>query len=267
MIDTIMQKETNAEYHADVTHYSHSMLEVFRKSPKLFDKYYITKTLKRPPPSMAMVMGSLLHTLILEPETFGDVFHVAEGCNSRRGKAWQGMVATAEAYGREPVLPGQVESAQSMATAIKEHPLAAKLLAMEGVTEEPIRWEKSNGLLLKCKPDKLVLDTGLDCLLYCEFKSSATPSREKFQWQIRDFGYARQAVHYEDGATAKYSKMVKTVFIVVGNEEPHDVFTYQLKSTRLEEAYRQNAETLADLHDCLQSGKWQAKDQNELITI
>ncbi len=259
--------ETNAEYHADLTHYSHSMLEVFRKSPKLFEKYYISQTLERPPPSTAMVMGSLLHTIVLEPETFDEVFYVAAGCNSRRGKAWQGEVSFAEACGKDPVLPGQVELAHRMAAAIKEHPVAARLLAMEGVTEEPIRWEHSNGLLLKCKPDKLVLDTGLECLLYCEFKSSATPSKEKFQWQIRDFGYARQQVHYEDGATEKYSKPARTVFIVVGNEAPHDVFTYQLRSSRIEEAYQQNAETLDDLHGCLQSGEWQAKDQNELITI
>lgn len=268
MITATEQKETNAEYHADLTHYSHSMLEVYHKSPARFAALYVSKTMEQAPPTLAMVLGSMVHTLVMEPDTFGAIYTVAEGCQNRMTKAWKSMVAMAEADGRECVLPTQVDVAEAMAKAVLAHPVAAKLLAMEGITEEPIRWKDSNdGLPLKCKPDYLITDKSLDCMLCVDLKTSIAPAAEEFAKQAYNYGYHRQAAHYNEGCTAKHDRPCRPVYIVVGKEEPHDVFVYQPDDEYVELGHYENTVTLAALENSLSKNEWLAENQNELQTL
>ncbi len=264
---TTERKETNAEYHADTVYYSHSMLEVYHKSPARFEAIYISQTLPRPPSTPAMVLGSLLHCLVLEPHQLWTHFYCAVDCESRRGKKWELAVDTAKGAGLECVLPSQAVEAERMAEAITNHPLAAKLLGMEGITEEPIRWEDENGHLLKCKPDRLIPDGSLNCMLYPELKSSITPTPEEFAKQAYNFGYHRQMAHYGDGITAKYDRLCHSIFIVVGKEEPHDVFVYQPDDEFINLGHYENTVTRTALENSLQRNEWHAKDQNELQTL
>ncbi len=258
------QKETNREYHADLTHYSHSMLKVFRQSPALFEAYYVTKTLTRPEPTTAMMLGSLVHALVLEPAEFAGIYMVAEGCDSRRGNKWKSAVDAAMATGLEAVLPAQIEAARDMADAILRHPVAAKLLTMDGVAEQPIRWE-SDDLSLKCKPDWLA-DSG-EYLLNTDIKTSLNPAPDEFERQAYNLGYHRQAAHYEEGCYVEHDRPVKSVFIVVGNVQPHDVYTCQLDADYIRLGVYENTVTQAKLANCLRSGAWLAENQNELTTL
>lgn len=259
--------ETNAEYHADLTHYSHSMLEVFRKSPKLFEKRFITRTLPSPPPTPDMQFGSLVHCLVLEPDKFDELYKVAEGCENRKSKMWKDALATAKTYGLECLLPSQLADAEKLADAVAKHPVAARLMAMEGVNEQPIRWENENGILLKCKPDKLITDDSLDNMLCPDLKTALHPQAENFAKDAYKYGYHRQAAHYTDGCTAKHERPCGMVYIVVGKKEPFDVFVYQPDAEFIELGRFENIETLAAIGDSLESGEWFAENQNELITL
>ncbi len=259
-------KETNAEYHADLTHNSHTMLEVYRKSPALFEAIYVSETLPRPPSTPAMVMGSLLHCMVLEPETINDVFYIAD-CKTRQGKVWQGAVEFASDTGQEPVPLPWVDEAKQMAAAVHEHPLAARLLALDGINEQPIRWTNDEGIPLKCKPDRLITDGSLDCILCPDWKSSITPRLEEFAKQAFNFGYHRQAAHYQDGCQSKHDRPVKPLYIVAGKDQPHDVFVYQPDDEYMELGHYENTVTLAALDNSRKRDVWFAENQNELQTL
>ena len=262
---TTKRKETNAEYHADLTHYSHSMFKVFRQSPALFEAYYVTRTLTRPSPTPAMQLGSLVHTLALEPEEFDDLYMVAEGCKDRRSNKWKSAVDAASGMGMEAVLTSQVADARNMAQAVLNHPLAAKLLSLDGVGEQSIRWTGENDLPLKCKPDWLA-ENG-DFLLDINFKTSCDPTPDAFAKQMCNLGYHRGIAHYNEGCVHEHGRPVKSVLIVVGNTQPHDVYVYQPDNDFLRLGEFENTETLAALDNCLRSGVFRATDQNELQTL
>ncbi len=259
-------KKTNAEYHADYTHYSHSMLKVFRQSPALFEAYYVARTLTRPGPTPAMQLGSLVHALVLEPEEFDCLYMVAEGCDSRRGNKWKSAVDAASDMGVEAVLPSQLADAREMAKAVHNHPLAAKLLSLYGVAEQPIRWTGENDLPLKCKPDWLA-ESGGDYMLNVDFKTSLDPSPSEFAKQAYNLGYHRGMAHYSEGCAHSHDRPIKSIFIVVGNAQPHDVYVYQPDNDFLRLGEFENTETLAALDNCLRSGTFRATDQNELQTL
>jgi len=271
-----MTKETNAQYHADLTHVGSTMLKTYRKSPARFHGLYVAGTIEPDPPAPAMVLGSLTHCLLLEPETFEHVFLVAKGCKVRRGKEWERIKAIAETEGKTPVFQAQLDHADAMARAVRANPVAAKLLRAEGaVVEQPIRWQDDSGLKLKCKPDLLIDDgdfrreLGLDCVLCCDLKTSETPRPEQFWWAAQKWGSLPQAALYVDGCRSVRDddRPVRFVFIVVGKEAPFDVYTYYVESSDLEDARTANVDTICRLARSLETGVWMAPGQDELLPL
>jgi hypothetical protein len=66
----VAEQETNAQYHADTTKLSNSMLSILKRSPKLFFRYYIAQSLAIPESTQSMELGSMVHTMVLEPDEF-----------------------------------------------------------------------------------------------------------------------------------------------------------------------------------------------------
>ncbi len=64
------QQQSAAEYHADYSAVSNSMLSVFRQSRQRYRDRFVTRTMSPPGPTPAMRLGSLLHLRALEPERY-----------------------------------------------------------------------------------------------------------------------------------------------------------------------------------------------------
>jgi hypothetical protein len=267
-------QETNAEYHADFEHVGHSMLEVYRRSPRLYHALYVARTATPNPPTTDMVLGSITHCLALQPETFYDEFLVASGCYSRQGNRWDAAVARAAAKGKTAVLPDQVTHAQRMADAVRAHPLARRFLEAEGPVEQSIRWEDpSFSLRCKCKPDKLVL-RGFDYLICVDVKTAGDPRPEEFGRQAGNLGYHRQAAWYPEGVAVEFGRplsQIRFLFCVVGKDEPHDVWLYPVAPEDVSAGVAQNLEVLARLRASMDSGSWlgqyEGRTQEQLITL
>jgi hypothetical protein len=263
-VETLGEVQSNRDYHADHEWLSHSMLEVFRKSPAKYHAIYVAKTIPTDPPPREMILGSLTHLLVLQDEPFDRVFLLAEGCNSRRGKAWERYVDEAAEKGLTPVLPCQYEMAIDMAGAVKKHELSMRILDAPGPVETPIRWkDAATGLTLKCKPDKLSDNPAVDFLLNVDLKTARDPGPspdpevfDGFPKQAWHLGYHRQSAHYEDGVETIATRPTKRVYVVVGNTKPHDVYVYHVKDGLLDEGRIQNAETRRQLAKCYQAGEW-----------
>ena len=61
-------KQSAAEYHADYSRVSNSMLSVFRQSRRRYFQRFVEQSMPAPEPTAAMQLGSLVHTLLLEPD-------------------------------------------------------------------------------------------------------------------------------------------------------------------------------------------------------
>lgn len=114
----------NAEYHQHPA-VSKSDLDLIQRSPAYY-KYCKEHEKSQTP---AMLLGSVVHKLVLEPEEFDAEFAVAPVCD-KRTKAGKEMWAEFEAHaeGLTVMTKDLSEQAQAMANAVLSHEIARKLL-------------------------------------------------------------------------------------------------------------------------------------------
>lgn len=76
------------DYHDDRTHVSSSVIKTALTDPELFQRVYIENGEKPVFNKDALDFGSLVHTMILEPELLHDEYAFYTGA-TRQGKAWE----------------------------------------------------------------------------------------------------------------------------------------------------------------------------------
>ncbi len=265
-------QETNQQYHADLTHVGSSMLKLSGKSLRLYYDTFVAQTIPRERPTPAMVLGSLCHTFLIDPDTFDGIYWIAEGCKSRRGNAWAEAEAEAESRGQQCVLVSQVDAAHRMTEAVKAHQKAAALLAFPGPVEQSIRWtDTATGLKLKCKPDKCIEPDigvrGIDIKSAIDPRWTADPN-SPFSRQAWNLEYHCQFAHYSDGIDSEHDiRGSRFAVIVVGSEHPHDVYMGIVDAKLIAIGRRINQTRLEQLAKCHRTGVWQSPEQLELQTL
>lgn len=256
---TLPAYESNTDYHADTSHVSHSMLEDFRRSIKGYRDRYITCTMPRGEPSPEMIIGSALHCLLLEPDSFDESFAVVPKVDRRTkdGKAaWAAFLEQSD--GKALLDDDGMSRVREMAAAVQDDKAAAALLRSVDYAEESIRWtDRSTGMQCKCRPDGLIAG---DQPIVIDLKTAANPSRGSFGRRAFDLGYHRQAAHYCDGVACKTDSLIYPdhIFIVVGNLAPFDCFCYRFDNDALDLGHRQNLTALAHLAKCMASSNWRS---------
>lgn len=259
-------RESNADYHSDLTHVGSTMLRTYRSSPALYNALYVARILERDPSSNAMVLGSLTHALIADTDMWEEEFLLAEGCNSRRGKLWDGYAEEAARRGLTPILEEQLTTAQAMAAAVMAHPTARQFFSADGQSELVIRWQHECGLRLKCKIDKPLFSDDSDIIV--DLKTSADPTPEAFAQSAKKYGYDIQAAVYLDGVhSLGRHKPTDFIFCVVGNVEPHDVWCYTLGERSLQAARDVTDDLYHRLQRSLTTGDWLAPKQLDLNVL
>ena len=113
----IVKKEWNKEP------VSFSSLKAFDASPSKFIAH--KKRVFEPTP--AMIMGSLIHSLILEPKTVDEKFIVWEG-GRRAGKIWDEFKSVASAENLEVVKRDEMDSAILVRDAVMNHEIAGDMI-------------------------------------------------------------------------------------------------------------------------------------------
>lgn len=248
-------------YHDDTTAVSNSMLKTFARSPALYRSMYITEEIPRPEPTPEMALGSLTHSMWLQPETVEATYAVKPKCDRR---TTEGKKVYAEflagAGGKIEVDQEQYALAKAMVEALNRNEQAAAILAMpDRVVETPIRWTYELGAItLKAKPDFYAPGVCMD------LKTALNPGPDEFAKQCANLAYYRQAAYYLDGCTAEYSysdAVIQFLLVVVGKDAPHDVYVYNLGSEWIEQGACENAELLDRLMECQRSGVWQSPAQ------
>ena len=238
---------TNAEYHANKA-VSKSDLDLINRSPL----HYINAAQNPKEQTEAMLFGSVVHKLILEPETFAAEYIAAPKCDRRtkEGKArWQEFVdnITTETVISEEMLA----EATAVAEAVRKNPVADKLLK-GGQAEQSYFWTDSEtGIECKCRPDYLRSDG-----IVVDLKTTENASPEKFVKSSYDYRYYVQAWWYLHGLKQCGVDAHDFIFIAVEKKPPYAVCVYAADDLMLQLGEREAVDNLRTYAECEKSGIW-----------
>ncbi len=184
--------------------------EVYRAMPGL-NKSSIEQLLRCPleyrlaqeekeEPTPAMSFGTLVHSMILEPDTVPALYHVMQ--NSGTTKAGKAEKAEALEAGKTIVSASDFAKAQAMHRNVQAHKAASWLLSLPGESEVSMFWElqTEDGRVRQCKAraDRLAHVGGGQVLIDLKTHSGSVAPAE-IERAIARFGYHRQSGWYQDG--------------------------------------------------------------------
>ena len=267
-------RETNAEYHADLSHYSHSMLESYIKNPGDFRDIYITGSRAPDPPTEPMQFGSAVHMAVLENVDIPEHYTILNPpINKKTGKpfgiqtkAYESFFQLLDPAGDYLTLQ-QCDAIQAINKNIHAHRDAMILLGVGGESEVAVRWIREDGTRCKAKFDRIV-SPGVygGVRLIPDLKTASDPTPDGFTKAIVKYGYHRQAAWYLD-YFADDPIPTEFPFVVVGSSEPHDVYVHELDEYAIETGRRENAEILRRIKESKKTGVWTHPEQRQVNTI
>lgn len=159
------------------------------------------------------------------------------------------------AAGKVPVLAHELDSAQVMAAAIKDHEGAAELLSA-GQPEVAIFWvDDDTGVPCRAMVDWLDVERGIAV----DVKTANSSAPVDMRRESSKFGYYGQAMHYSEGLTALTGKDFRFIFVPVSKDKPHLVSLVQYDPDDLLEQVTIHAavDRCRRLYrDCTASGVW-----------
>jgi exodeoxyribonuclease VIII len=245
----------NATYHAHSA-VSKSHLDLVAKSPLHFWARYLDPNRVPQEPTAPMVIGSAVHTHVLELDQWDAQYVVAPAGIDRRtkvGKAewdvFQTAIGTRTVISRE-----DADLVMRIGRSVLSHPAAAYLLGLPGKAETTHMWvDEISGLQCKCRPDWL-LDDGS---MIVDLKTTEDASPRGFQKSIAQWRYHCQASWYLDGlqhATGKRPEQF--VFIAVEKKPPYVCAVYVADQQMIEIGRDTARRDLDKLNLCKAADYW-----------
>jgi hypothetical protein len=257
----------NADYHRHHA-VSKSHLDQVARSPKHYWARYVDPNRVDPEPTPAMLMGTALHTHVLELDQWDARYVMApEGIDRRtkQGKAeWEAF--SVAATGRTVISKADADTVMRMARSVFEHPAAAMLLGLAGKAETTWMWtDEASGLECKCRPDWLTDDHRL----IVDLKTTEDASPKGFQKSVAAWRYHVQSSWYLDGLErAGGTRPDQFIFIVVEKKPPYAVAVYAADADMIAAGAKQARLDLDTLAVCKAADAWPGySDQIETISL
>jgi hypothetical protein len=244
---------SNEEYHSGPG-ISASHLKFIAQSPLHYWDQYINPDRPVDKKTPAKMLGTAIHTVLLEPDEFTTRYAVAPECD-RRTTVGKKIFADFEAenLGKIILTAEQWERCESMRSAVHQDPYMAQLLSI-GVNEQSFfMTDRTTGELIKCRPDKLRSDHQL----ILDVKSADDASPEGFGWAAEKFGYYRAAAWYTDILQHLTGEPHSFAFVVAESERPFAVGVYYVEPSDLQLGRDENRILLDRIHRYRDHvGKW-----------
>jgi hypothetical protein len=257
----------NTDYHAHAA-ISKSHLDQVAKSPLHYWARYLDPNRVVPEPTLAMAIGSAVHTHVLELDQWDARYVSAPDGIDRRTKAgkaeWEAF--TTAATGRTVLPKADADLVMRMAHSVFSHPAAAMLLALPGKAETTHMWtDAATGLQCKCRPDWLTDDGRL----LVDLKTTEDASARGFAKSIAQWRYHVQASWYLDGIEqATGTRPEQFLFLCVEKKAPYAVAVYAADAEMIAAGAQTAARDLDVLATCKAAGAWPGySDQIEPISL
>lgn len=209
-------------------------------------------------PTPAMAFGTLVHSMILEPETVPALYHVMQA--SATTKAGKAEKAQALAEGKTIVSQADFARAKVMQTMVYAHPAASWLLGLPGRSEVSMFWEMptEDGRVRQCKAraDRIAQVGGGEIIIDLKTHSGVV-SPSEIERTVARFGYHRQAAWYCDGYERIAGKPCHGFyFVFVSTTAPYMVTAGKMSDEACAIGWGDCLKAEKLLHECEKSGKW-----------
>lgn len=252
----MLQKSSNAEYHADRTRLSSSALKLILKDPY---QYWLEYLSPNPPPKEdkpAFADGTLLHALVLEPETIATNFAIYQGFR-KAGKAYEEFVQNNP--GKIIVSQPQLDKVSKWYNSVSANETALELLS-NGLAEHTMLGQHLD-VLLKARADYINTDAGYIVDLKT---TSATTDPGVFAHTVKEFSYDLSAALYCDLAHQTYHKLFDFYWIVVSKTDLGTA-VYKASSATLTRGAGMVIQSLVRYKKCNSTGLWTNENHGTII--
>lgn len=223
--------------------------------------------------SDAMEFGHLLHSALLEPQSFCpaimpdytigllDPKTGLPYANPRATKAYKEAVKEFEAKnaGRLIIDAAKNLTINEIALSLNLYPDIQSLLSNPGKTELTLVWnDSSTGLLCKARIDKALTRTNGEAYYLLDLKTTDSAANTDFSYKAGMLGYDVQAAHYLAGAEALglLEEDAEFLHLVIEREAPHLVACYQLQQKDLERGRKLLRKCMEIYKQCLEADSW-----------
>jgi exodeoxyribonuclease VIII len=203
------------------------------------------------PPTPAMILGTITHRMILEPDRIGDfvVWGDKPDQKVRNGAKWE---AFKEEYaGHTIITKTERDTMVGMAVAVRRNPAISELLR-DGRSELSMVWKDTElGHLCKGRVDYLRADP-----LILDLKTTTDARPFKFGNQAFRLGYHIKLAMYQDGYFALTGELAPVKIIAVENKPPYDSAVYFVPSDVLQQGHEDYIRLMRRIRECEETGCW-----------
>lgn len=260
---SVVRGMSNADYHAHPA-LSKSQLQEFLVCPANYYGLYLDPN-RRPSKdeTAGQRAGTLLHTLVLEPETFDERYAIGPDVN-RNTKEWKAFAASVPA-GVTTLKPGEYLEGKLQADNLRKQSEVFELLD-SGEAETSIFWiDEETGLELRCRPDWLH-ETPAGWIVLDLKTGPAEPWA--FASQCARMGYDIQAAMYSEGVERATGKpVIAFLFGVVETTEPYLSMCGVLDDDSFAAGKRKFREGINQFAKCKERGEWPGFEGVQLIRL
>ena len=243
---------TNDQYHSGPGVSKSHLDTIAGASPRHYWHKYINPDRVREEPTPAMVLGSAIHSAILEPDLFPLEYVADPGINRRTnaGKAeYEAFVA--ENAGKIVLNDEQMQTCLAVRDAVHLHPVAAGLLQGGDAEQSFYAIDPETGELIKCRTDYLAGD------LIVDVKSTEDASPDGFGKSAANFRYPMQVAWYRHVMNAAFGEHPQHwVFLAVEKKPPYAIGLYFAEPDMVQRALLACRRDLMRIVNCKRTGQW-----------
>ena len=245
---------SNEDYHDKKLHPHISSSDV-KEVAKTSTLHWALKQARPRKETPAMLKGTCIHALILEPEK--DLIATYDGI--RRGKDWDKAKAAADKAGKVIVKPDELEEYQSIASAAFETcPDLLKFVQQPNFVAEASVFTECDvtGLPIKVRPDGLLMPKKKgDKAIVLDVKTTVDASPEGFPRQINKYLYSVQAAFYMNTLRCAKIPCERFIFAAVDGDTGITVL-HELSELYLKYSENKMYEAMHKLAEAKESGKF-----------
>lgn len=220
-------------------------------------RYHMEHAEEEDPASPAMIFGSAIHKLVLEPESFSAEFSVLPSGIDRRTKAGKEQygIFLEEANGKTIITEDQYKTALEMSEALLMNEEVKEILCKreKAETEESYFWtDQQTGIRCKVRPDFL----RHDLQMIFDYKTTESCNERDFRRSIRKYGYKLQVGMYVEGMEVCTLPGWNFAFFAQEKTAPYLSRVFYLDSDYLNEAHDIFRRDIGILKKCYEFDIW-----------
>lgn len=247
--------ETNDEYHSHTESISKSHLDAIASgSPKHYWHRYVNPDRERQEPTAAMIMGTAVHTAVLEPDLFPSEVIESPGFDRRTkvGKAEYEAFQAAH-KGRIVLAPEDYAKCLAIRDAVHMHQVAGGLLQGGQAEQSFYAIDAETGELIKCRTDYMH-NSGA---MIVDLKTTDDASPAGFGKSAANFRYPIQTAWYNGVLDAAFGEHPENwVFLAVEKNPPYAVGIYFMEPDMVARAEIAARRDFLRIVEHRRSGEW-----------